>query len=216
MNTCADGIRVLHPLFQVGEGGSTPTSALHARDLVFEACPKDHAVALVRAWHSRLPNCQAGPWTHAFRGHVADKTFVVALWNNPSGRCLPNHWRELRRMACAPDAPRNTPSRFLAWMVRWFKQHEPQREHLISYQDTAVHTGTIYRAAGWKDEWTTTERVRDRSGKRAGTDRMYRWNVNGTEADMVSKVRWGIDIANKVLSVTPPDQKCETPSAGKE
>lgn len=107
-------------------------------------------------------------------------------------------------MACAPDAPRNTASRFLAWMVRWFKRNEPEHEHLISYQDTAVHTGTIYRAAGWRAEWTTTERIRNRSGKRVGTNRLYRWNVNGKDADMVSKVRWGVKI-NKVLTDEQPD-----------
>ena len=198
MIECADSIRVLHPLFHAGDGGSTPTSALHARHLVFESCPKPHAVALVRAWHSRLPNCQAGPWTHAFRGHFQDRTYAVALWNNPSGRCLPRHWRELRRMACSQDSPRNTASRFLAWMVRWFKQHEPECEKLISYQDTSVHKGTIYKAAGWIPAHTTTDRVRDRSKPRAGTQRMYRWNINGANADKVSKVRWEIACSNNV------------------
>jgi hypothetical protein len=148
----------------------------------------------VRLWHSRLPKCQKGPWTQAFRGHVDDTTFVVALWNSPSGRCLPHHWRELRRMACSPDAPRNTASRFLSWMVRWFKKFEPEHEHLISYQDTVVHTGTIYRAAGWKPEAITVNRMRDRSGVRTGTQRMYRWNLNGVDTDRVSKVRWGVDL----------------------
>ena len=192
MKECAESIRVMHSLFQEGEGGPTPTSALHARNLVFESCEKWHAVALVRAWHSRLPNCQNGPWTHAFRAHRGGRTYAVALWNSPSGRCLPQHWRELRRMACAPDSPKNTASRFLAWMVRWFRKNEPQREKLISYQDTAVHLGTIYKAAGWVAEWTSVARVRDRSGSRAGTSRLYRWNINGGNADMVSKVRWAV------------------------
>jgi hypothetical protein len=189
-----DRIRVLHPLFQAENGGSSPTSTLHARDLRFEPCPKRHAVALVRLWHSRLPECQSGPWTHAFRGHIADRTYVVALWNSPSARCLPHGWRELRRMACAPDAPRNTASRFLAWMVRWFRQNEPHRERLISYQDTEVHSGTIYRAAGWLPAWVTTERIRDRSGNRVGTKRKYRSNLNGIGPDTVSKIRWEIEL----------------------
>ena len=184
------------PLFRSGRGGSNPTSALYARDLTFELCGKSHAVDLVRCWHSRLPNCQSGPWTHAFRGHLDEITYVVALWNNPSGRCLPQHWRELRRMACAPDSPKNTSSRFIAWMVRWFKANEPEHEKLISYQDTAVHKGTIYKAAGWNAEWTSVERVRDRSGKRVNTNRMYRTNLNGTDADKSSKVRWAISLQN--------------------
>lgn len=145
----ADSVRVTCPLFLAGDGGATPTSALHAKDLTFELCAAGHAVDLVRLWHSRLPECQRGPWQFAFRAHKDDLTYAVALWNNPSGRCLPSHWLELRRMACAPDAPKNTPSRFLAWMVRYFRRSCPEREKVISYQDLSVHAGTMYKAAGW-------------------------------------------------------------------
>lgn len=185
-----DSIRVMHPLLHGVEGGSTPTSPLHARTLRFEPCAKRHAVRLVMEWHSRLPNCQMGPWQFAFHAAHEGVTYAVALWNTPSGRCLPSHWLELRRMACSPDAPKNTASRFLAWMVRYFKTNHAERERCISYQDTAVHTGTIYKAAGWSAEYVSKPRIRDRSGKRTGTARDYRWNVNGIEADASAKVRW--------------------------
>lgn len=194
MNFRADSTREVHPLFQEEGGGSIPTSALQASDLRFDPCPKPHAVNLVRAWHSRLPKCQSAPWTHAFHAHVHGTTYAVALWNNPSARCVPAHWRELRRMACASDAPKNTASRFLAWMVRWFRTHEPQCERLISYQDTAVHEGTIYKAAGWIADSISTPRVRNRSANRKGTKRAYRSNINGIEPDASSKVRWRVDI----------------------
>lgn len=186
MNFCADSTREVHPLFQTGGGGSTPTSALRARQLAFSECPKPHAVHLVRAWHSRLPKCAKGPWTQAFHAHADGITYAVALWNNPSTRCLPSHWRELRRMACAPDAPRNTASRFLAWMARWFAVHHPESEKLISYQDLAVHTGTMYRAAGWIAEHVSQPRERDRSIVLPG----YRRALNGLDADVAGKVRW--------------------------
>jgi hypothetical protein len=191
-----DGIdaRILHPLFQAIDGSSVLLAAPKARDLIFEQCPKQHAVTLVRMWHSRLSNCQDNPWTHAFCGHIKNVTYVVALWNTPSGRCLPQHWRELRRMACSPDSPKNTPSRFMGWMVRWFKHHHPEHEHLISYQDTAVHLGTIYKASGWVAEHETVERIRDRGKNRVGTTRLYRRNINGIEADAAKKVRWGISL----------------------
>lgn len=192
MGIRADSKRVLHPLFQVGGGGSSPTSALSAKHLVFEPCIKSHACDIVREWHSRLPRCQAGPWTHAFRGYIGDLTYVVALWNNTSARELPRDWRELRRMACSPDAPKNTPSRFLSWMAKWFRNNEPEITRLISYHDTGVHTGTIYRAAGWLQDGTTVERIRDRTTARKNTGRMYRWNTNGEQADATSKVRWSI------------------------
>jgi hypothetical protein len=154
--------------------------------LAFSQCPKPHAVQLVRAWHSRLPNCSKGPWTQAFHAHADGITYAVALWNNPSTRCLPSHWRELRRMACAPDAPRNTASRFLAWMARWFRDQHPECEKLISYQDLSVHTGTMYRAAGWIVDHVSKPRERDRSIVLPG----YRRALNGRDADVAGKVRW--------------------------
>jgi hypothetical protein len=185
---CADRTREVHPLFQAGDGGSIPTSALRARHLLFEECTKPHAVALVRLWHSRLPRCARGPWTNAFHAHHNGITYAVALWNNPSTRCLPSHWRELRRMACSPDSPRNTASRFLAWMFRWFQTNNPSAEKLISYQDRQVHTGTIYRAAGWTPEYVSEPRRRDRSIVGPG----FRTAMNGSDADVAGKVRWAI------------------------
>ena len=186
MKLCADSTREVHPLFQAEGGGSTPTSALRARELHFDCCPKPFAVELVRAWHSRLPKCAKGPWTQAFHAHANGVTYAVALWNNPSTRCLPSHWRELRRMACAPDAPKNTASRFLAWMARWFEQNRPECEKLISYQDTRVHLGTIYKAAGWVAEHQAQARQRDRSVWKPG----YRRAINGMDADVSAKIRW--------------------------
>lgn len=185
-----DSTREVCPLFPTEEGGSIPASTLQIRNLIFEPCPRPHAVSLVKAWHSRLPNCQDGPWEYAFHARHGDISYAVALWNSPSARCLPSHWLELRRLARAPDAPPNTCSAFLSWMVRYFKRTAPERERLISYQDTAVHKGTIYKAAGWTPAYISRPRVRDRSGNRAGTDRKYRWNINGVEADASAKIRW--------------------------
>ena len=189
-----DSVRVACPLFQGEGGGSTPTSTLTARALVFEPCAKLYAVQLVRRWHSRLPGCQRGPWQYAFHARHGEATYAVALWNNPCTRSLPEHWLELRRMATAPDAPKNTASRFLMWMVRYFRAHAPERERCIAYQDTDVHTGTIYKASGWTAAYTGKRRVRDRSKPRTGTDRMYRSNKNGVAVDAAPKVRWELEI----------------------
>ena len=183
----AESIRVMHPLFHTGQGGSTPTSALQLR---FGKCEPCSAVAMVRAYHSRLPRCQAGPWMYAFEAEHDGIRYAAALWNNPSARCLPGHWIELRRMVCVDDAPRYTASRFLAWMVRWIAKYHPEHERAISYQDTAVHKGTIYKACGWSAAQTTTARVRDRSKNRIGTNRAYRSNINGVQCDAGAKVRW--------------------------
>lgn len=180
-----DSIRIASPMFPFG--WELPQ---RASSLVFSRCDKMHAVRLVRAWHSRLPCCQDGPWEFAFMAEFNGVTYAVALWNTPSARCLPGHWLELRRMACSPDSPKNTASRFLGWMVRYFAENAPEREKCISYQDTAVHKGTIYKAAGWTAEHESVARVRDRSKNRVGTGRSYRSNLNGEDVDASPKIRW--------------------------
>lgn len=182
--------RVENPLYYTC--ADLPNGGLKARHLDCTLCAKSHAVSLVKAWHSRLPNTQDGPWQYAFKMEYMGITYAVALWNNPSARTLPGHWLELRRMACAPDAPKYTASRFLSLMVKWFQKNTPEREKCISYQDTDVHQGTIYKAANWIPEYESKPRIRDRSKPRSGTNRMYRSSINGVEADASAKVRWAI------------------------
>ena len=59
-------------------------------------------------------------------------------------------WLELRRMAIADDAPKYTASRMISIMVRDIRRNRPDICRVISYQDTAVHAGTIYAASGWR------------------------------------------------------------------
>ncbi len=145
------------------------------------------------AWHSRLPHVQRGPWRLAFASHYRHTVFAVAFWHNPSARGLPQDWLELRRMAVAPDAPHCTASHMLGQMRRQIRVLLPEVVRLISYQDQDVHTGTIYRAAGWTPAWITKSRVRDRSGNRRGTRRAYRSDANGQAPASSAKTRWEID-----------------------
>lgn len=115
----------------------------------------------------------------AFCAHHGGYIYAVALWHNPSARMLPAHWLELRRMAVAADAPHCTASWFLGRMTRYFAVTCPERERLISYQDTAVHKGTIYLAAGWQRAYVAKPRLRDRSKARICTRRDYRSNQIG-------------------------------------
>jgi hypothetical protein len=147
---CADSVRVTHPLFQAEEGGSTPTSAL---DLKVVEISRYLARDLNAAWHSRLPVYDTGFCLNSTVSYAAEHggvIYAVAIWTNPVAAALPQHaWLELRRMAIAPDAPRNTGSRMLAIMARLIKAKFPVVEVLVSYQDEEAHQGTIYRAAGW-------------------------------------------------------------------
>lgn len=147
MMNCGDSIRVVHPLFHTGGGGSIPTSPLQMRveEIVF-----DRAVELNRIWHSRLPRFGNPFATVSFAAEYEGIIYAVAIWSNPVARLLPQiAWQELRRMAIAPDAPKNTGSWMLGVMAKVIKKRYPVVERLVSYQDTEVHAGTIYRAAGW-------------------------------------------------------------------
>lgn len=181
--------RSLNPLWQ--QDDSTASSV---RDLICEPCEIETARRLNQAWHSRLPDTQTGPWQYAFAAHKNGWVYAVALWHNPSARMLPSHWLELRRLAVADDAPHCCASWMLARMRQWFRHNAANRERLISYQDKDVHTGTIYRAAGWTAAYESSPRVRDRSKPRVGTRRSYRSNLNGSPADAAGKVRWEITL----------------------
>lgn len=143
----ADDVRVACPLFQAECGGATPTSALQ---LFFSDVSTETFLKLNRAWHSRLPECGSSQFRAVYAAQFEGIYFAVAAWSNPVARLLPQQtWLELRRFAIAPDAPKNTASRMLGWMMRDIRKALPEIERLISYQDLSAHAGTIYRAAGW-------------------------------------------------------------------
>jgi hypothetical protein len=93
-------------------------------------------------------------------------------------------WMELKRMAISDDAPKNTASRMISYMVRDIRKDFPSVPRLISYQDPAVHSGTIYRASGWQ---CTGAR---KSGGFASAKVRYR------EADQApgDKIRWELEL----------------------
>lgn len=162
-DTAVDLNRLGAPLLESPIGLGLPRKATQ---LTVTLCDVNHARALNAEWHSRLPVTQRAPWQFAFRAAFDGVTYGVALWNNPNTRSLPSHWLELRRLAVAPDAPHCAASRMLGQMARYFRANHPNRERLISYQDKAVHTGTIYRAAGWVARYESKPRKRDRSSAR--------------------------------------------------
>jgi len=101
-------------------------------------------------------------------------------------------------MACSPDAPKNTASRFLGAMVRYFEDFAVCREKCISYQDLSCHNGTIYKASNWTPEYFSRPRNRDRSGLRVGTNRKYRSDCNSSEVAAAGKIRWAYDLDGTV------------------
>jgi hypothetical protein len=184
MDNRAESVRVAHPLFQEGGGGSSPTSALQLR---FEVCGRDFFKALNEQWHSRLPRI-GGSFGRVYYCAMFDgKAYAVAMWSNPVARLLPQReWLELRRLAIAADAPRNTATRMLGWMARDIHARFGEVEVLVSYQDTEVHTGGIYRGAGWEQAKGYISRARGWSkGDGGGRDRAGR-----TNQAVAPRMRW--------------------------
>ena len=71
-------------------------------------------------------------------------------------------------MAISPECPRNTATRMLAHMRKHIAKMFPDIALLISYQDTEVHLGTIYKADNWLNvhespglAWNTPDRERN-------------------------------------------------------
>jgi hypothetical protein len=120
--------------------------------------------------------------------------YASAIWSNPVAANLPQHeCLELRRMAIAPDAPKNTASRMLRIMASFIRKHRPHVRRLISYQDELVHRGTIYKAAGW----TATGKHKGGSWSRPNSK-----NATGTprtrpdsNAAIGPKIRWELPMA---------------------
>jgi len=150
------------------------------------------ACALNALWHSRFPRIH---WSNVVRnkdyicyvaeyGETLEDTmaYAVALWSSPVAANRFNGgdtMLELRRMAISADAPKNTASRMISLMRKDIVKRLPHIERLISYQDTEVHHGTIYKASGWErvatsdgSSWTTQTRKRNTEQSRT---RKVRW-----------------------------------------
>ncbi len=187
MNMRGDCIEVVHPLFPEEGDGSIPISPLQ---LHFETCQLSDACNLVRFWHSRLPiiaegNAKMYPWV-AYWATFANRVYATAIWSQPVARMLNGRgWIELRRMAISDLAPKNTASRMLGWMVKDIRKRFPELTKCISYQDTEVHTGTIYKASGW---------VQTQINRDGGWDRPNRFRKQA-QSD-APKLRWEKELRN--------------------
>lgn len=172
------------PLFRNGCGGATPTSALQLR---VTRCNVHRACELNQLWHSRFPKID---WSNVVRNsdyacYLAEYdgiAYACAIWSSPiaANRLAEGATAlELRRLAISGDAPTNTASRMLGVMRRQIQKEMPHITLLVSYQDTEVHKGTIYKAAGWTavaqnkgTSWSNSSRSRNK------------------EQSLADKVRW--------------------------
>lgn len=170
--------QIIRPCVSDENTGSITNASLSLspRSLTIAIIPFLEAKELNSKWHSRLPRFGTGfiknmPFL-SFVASLPDETDVaVAIWSNPVARLLPQKsWLELRRLAISDDAPQFTASWMLGKMAKIIRKIRPNIDRLISYQDTEVHTGTIYAAAGWEKttikrghEWSCPSRPRIKS-----------------------------------------------------
>ncbi len=119
--------------------------------MLVEECDLATAMSCNRAWHSVLPEFKVYRGLKAcFAGKYDGVIYAVAIWTSPAGRFIDDGaTSELRRFAIDAGSPPNTASRMLAVMVRLMAKKYVQLMRVISYQATAIHKGTIYKAAGW-------------------------------------------------------------------
>jgi len=145
------------------------------------------ACRLNEKWHSRLPIIKESNVirnTHyiCYGAFYGGECFGVAILSSPvspSFNGLPII--ELRRLAIPETAPKNTASWILGKVVKRIKLDIPEIEKIISYQDTEVHTGTIYKAANWKPAIKTkfadwNHGTRKRNAPQSKADKI-RWEV---------------------------------------
>ena len=187
-----DSTRVVHPLFQEDDDGSIPISPLR---LEFGTISVPLAIKLNELWHSRLPDVVRGNIDRnrhkvCYGALYKNLWYASAIWSSPvAGDALTKgeFWLELRRYAIANDSPKNTATRMLSYMVRDIRKQYPEITHLISYQDTSVHNGTIYKAANWTAEHEVTD-----------TNWGLRRSEHGRKRNKVvapgKKIRWGYDL----------------------
>jgi hypothetical protein len=147
------------------------------------------ASVLNERWHSRLPKIH---WSNIVRNtHYVcyglfynNEVIGIAIWSSPVAQ---NRFKdgkkilELRRLALSEKCPKNTASRCISVMVKMIKRKFPGIIRLISYQDTSVHTGGIYKASNWVkstetdfSSWTTKSRRRNKDQADA---KKVRWEL---------------------------------------
>ena len=149
-----DGVPIAQPLFQMDGDGVIPISPLQFQ---FQEIDVPTAIELNQLWHSRLPrvirgNIDRNRHKDCYAAEFGNRFYASAIWTTPvaANRFADGfNMLELRRLAISNIAPRNTASRVISWMVKDIKIRFPEVKVLISYQDTEVHLGTIYKAAGW-------------------------------------------------------------------
>lgn len=152
-------VQVARLPFPAGDGGETPTPRLHLTPATVQEVNPLLASAhyLGAAQSARI----------CFAGFVDDVMVACQVWRWPTARMLPadGSWLELSRWCLTPAAGDNAGSRMMGWVRRYIRRHMPSVRVLVSYSDPVHgHTGTLYKACGWKYDPTHHGRRYDADG----------------------------------------------------
>ena len=202
----ADGATIARPTTQSGDGGSTPTSALH-----FVIKPITHAIAkpFIERWHYSgcIPTGQNICYG-LYHGEELYAAIVYGIGVNPyQARFLGvERVLEIKRM-CRSEPPREgfPLSRLIALTTRFVRKvHDPQC--IVAFADPEHgHVGTVYKAAGFERhgltnaEWHVIDkdgvkrhrRYAYRHAKRNGcTIAESRVALGLTRSQTAPKIRW--------------------------
>lgn len=145
-----------------------------------EQCRAQIACMLNELWHSRLPIIH---WSNVVRNtHYVCYVFKykqavigVAIWSSPVAQNRMKDGKtilQLRRLALSDVCPKNTASYVISRMIKSIRSKFPQLTKLVSYQDTDVHLGTIYKASNWTavdqikfQQWNNKRKRNDEQSK---------------------------------------------------
>ena len=184
------------------------------KELVYEVIKAKLACELNDKWHSRLPYIH---WSNVVRntayvcfgarpagvepGENGEGYVAVGIWSSPVAQNRFKYGKqmlELRRMAISDGCPKNTATHMLRFMRRWILANKSPIAMLISYQDTEVHQGTIYKADNWVEAslssglaWNTEKRKRNK------------------EQSLAPKIRWEYKLKDFVETETETEKKDE-------
>lgn len=152
MDSRADSVVVTRTLFQEPIGSSILTSA---QQLVIREVKGASAAKCYELWHYLGTTDFLA--THHFGVFHGDELLGCLSFGVPNAKELKGYWTqntqkgwwELKRMALAPECPKNSESRSIAFAIRCLKKTYDVKG-VITYADDGVgHVGTIYKASGF-------------------------------------------------------------------
>jgi hypothetical protein len=143
---CGDSLMTKQSLFQVKNGGASPTSPLKYRITV---CKFKDIRSIFEKFHYKKGH-MGGGISVCFA--LLDGVDIVggAVLGKPRHEKKYNGCVEIRRMALLDKCPKNSESYFLSKIIWWIRKNSTY-ETVLSYADMSVgHTGTIYKAANFQ------------------------------------------------------------------